>query len=230
MPTSGDTLHCNQSRPIVAFYLADAGIALRGYEVTLLCTDELSFSPEDVHDAEALSEIGEQTFFCYQSEGGAVVVSAALLGETDGLLNSDALFSVEVTAEQTGTGQLIVDQVKLRTLDNQIIDASSENATIEVLCAPSSVELAPVLSILHQNYPNPFNPITEITFDLLSEQHVNLSVYDASGRLIETLLNSILLPGTYHSQWQSNGKPSGVYYSRLATTGSTQTKKMVLLK
>ncbi len=40
---------------------------------------------------------------------------------------------------------------------------------------------------LYQNFPNPFNPSTSIKFDIPKSGNVNVSIYDLTGKLIETL-------------------------------------------
>ena len=42
---------------------------------------------------------------------------------------------------------------------------------------------------LGQNYPNPFNPSTSIDFSIAEPSIVDLSFYDASGRLVRTLVS-----------------------------------------
>ena len=89
--------------------------------------------------------------------------------------------------------------------------------------------------ILSQNYPNPFNPITYISFIMPSIEHANLSIFDAQGKLIITLVNEVVDAGIKEISWNGNnslGKPisSGVYFYRLKTKDNILTKKMVLIK
>ena len=94
---------------------------------------------------------------------------------------------------------------------------------------------------LYQNYPNPFNPVTKITFDIPQSEnsgtmHVNIKVYDVLGGEIKTLVNRDLKPGTYETDWNASGYPSGVYFYRMAAEDLssnsvfTESKKMVLSK
>ncbi len=107
---------------------------------------------------------------------------------------------------------------------------------------PISSELPDNFS-LYQNYPNPFNPETKIKFDIspVGQRHafdVRLSIYDALGREISTLVNEELKPGTYEVSFDGSNYPSGVYFYRLIITGAStplstvfsETKKMILLK
>jgi photosystem II stability/assembly factor-like uncharacterized protein len=88
----------------------------------------------------------------------------------------------------------------------------------------------PKLSSLSQNYPNPFNPTTNIIFDLPKSGFTKISVYDAIGRLITTLLNQDLRAGSYKVDWDASNYPSGVYFYKLEAGDFTETKKMILLK
>lgn len=88
---------------------------------------------------------------------------------------------------------------------------------------------------LYQNYPNPFNPVTKIKFDIpnVGKRHasdVRLTIYDALGREILTLVNEQLIPGTYEAQWDASNYPSGVYFYRLNAGDYSMTNKMILLK
>jgi hypothetical protein len=93
----------------------------------------------------------------------------------------------------------------------------------------------PDATFLSQNFPNPFNPVTTIAFGLKAGGFVNLSVYDAAGRLVVTLINESRPAGQYAAAW--NGKvqngssaASGVYFYRLAAGNYIETRKMILLK
>ncbi|MBE2257115.1 MAG: T9SS type A sorting domain-containing protein [Ignavibacteria bacterium] len=83
---------------------------------------------------------------------------------------------------------------------------------------------------LNQNYPNPFNPETKISFSVFTKGVVNLSVYDISGKLISTLINSELNAGEYEYNFKSNGLPSGMYFYKLKSGNFTETKMMTLIK
>ncbi len=87
---------------------------------------------------------------------------------------------------------------------------------------------------LYQNYPNPFNPSTMISFDIPKSDLVKLSIFDALGREISTLVNEQLQPGTYEVEWNAADYPSGVYFYRLTAgesgQGFSETEKMILIK
>lgn len=88
---------------------------------------------------------------------------------------------------------------------------------------------------LSQNYPNPFNPVTKIVFEIPSNVNskmskVNLSIYDISGKLVETLINSSIESGTYEVQFNASSLASGTYFYKLTAGGFVQTKKMQLIK
>ena len=88
---------------------------------------------------------------------------------------------------------------------------------------------------LSQNRPNPFNPMTSIRYTLPEPGDVRLAVYDATGRLVSTLVDDHRAAGPHVAAWDSktdNGVEvaSGVYFCRLESGGRTLTRKMVLLK
>lgn len=88
---------------------------------------------------------------------------------------------------------------------------------------------------LCQNQPNPFNPVTTITFSLAETARTNLTVYDASGRLVENLLDKEMGAGRHHYQFDAGYLASGVYLYRLEMSPENRvkeviTRRMVLLK
>ena len=88
---------------------------------------------------------------------------------------------------------------------------------------------------LGQNYPNPFNPTTTIPFEIERDGRVRLTIFDARGRRVRTLLDENHGAGVFEEFWDgvdSQGKPvsSGVYFVRLEAAGQRNTRKMVLLK
>jgi len=83
---------------------------------------------------------------------------------------------------------------------------------------------------LYQNYPNPFNPVTKITFDLSKSTYVKISVYDASGRFVENIVNQNLNEGSYTIDYDASQLSSGAYFFQLIAGYYKDTKKMVYIK
>jgi hypothetical protein len=93
----------------------------------------------------------------------------------------------------------------------------------------------PTVAVLDQNHPNPFNPVTTISFFLSFPSNVSLRIYDTSGRLVRTILDTHRVAGRYEERWDGTDDgglevSSGAYFCRLTTGGRTMTKKMVLLR
>ena len=90
--------------------------------------------------------------------------------------------------------------------------------------------------VLAQNSPNPFNPHTTIRFALPQEaQPVRLAIYDASGRVVATLVDGALAAGDHAVEWDGRDDAgravaSGVYSYRLETDDGQLTRRMLLVK
>ncbi|MFZ4723925.1 MAG: T9SS type A sorting domain-containing protein [Paludibacter sp.] len=83
---------------------------------------------------------------------------------------------------------------------------------------------------LWQNYPNPFNCTSNLKFEIGNLSDVKILVYDLKGRLMQTLVNERLQPGTYETTFDGSEYSSGIYFYRLQTESFSETKKFILLK
>ena len=83
---------------------------------------------------------------------------------------------------------------------------------------------------LGQNYPNPFNPSTIISYSVYRSSVVTITLYDAVGREIKTLLRDFKIPGNYKFTFDAEGLASGVYFYKLQAGSFIETKKMVFIK
>ena len=106
----------------------------------------------------------------------------------------------------------------------------------EVSASPAT-DVKPIVyqTRLFQNSPNPFNPETEVRFELATPSHVSVSIFDAAGRRVRTLVDEARPAGVHVLRW--NGRDdghqpvsSGVYFYRMHASGFDATRKMVLLK
>lgn len=73
-------------------------------------------------------------------------------------------------------------------------------------------------------------PSTKIRFDLQKNSFKKLIIYDITGKVIDELINSELLPGAYEITWDATNNSSGVYFYRIETSGFADMKRMVLVK
>ena len=96
---------------------------------------------------------------------------------------------------------------------------------------PVEVEALAVSELaLKQNYPNPFNPATVIKYQIPSEGHVTLKVFDMLGREVQTVVNETEEAGTHEVHFDGSKLSSGIYFYTLESAGLTQTRKMILMK
>ncbi len=85
------------------------------------------------------------------------------------------------------------------------------------------------------NFPNPFNPTTTISFSILDESNVEISIYNMKGQKVKQLINDHLSSGQHTIEWNGtdgNNKSvaSGIYFYKISTGKSSAMKKMLLLK
>ncbi|MCF8412270.1 MAG: T9SS type A sorting domain-containing protein [Melioribacteraceae bacterium] len=88
---------------------------------------------------------------------------------------------------------------------------------------------------LSQNYPNPFNPTTYIKYGIPEAADVNITIYNALGKEVKTLVRKAQDSGFYSVQWDAkdsmgNILPSGIYFYRIQAGDFVDSKKMILLK
>jgi hypothetical protein len=88
----------------------------------------------------------------------------------------------------------------------------------------------PSAFVLHQNYPNPFRDHTTFTIELPSLAHVDLSVYDLSGRQVSQLLSDLLPAGRHDVTWECRGLAGGIYLVRMESGGGVLYRRATLLK
>ncbi len=112
---------------------------------------------------------------------------------------------------------------------------SASSGEVGVQLAVSAVGQVPASFRHRGNYPNPFNPMTNIAFDLPTPAHVTVTIFDASGRLVRTLVNEAMTAGAHEVLW--NGQDgtgravaSGVYFSRVQAGEFDATRRMTLVR
>jgi hypothetical protein len=107
----------------------------------------------------------------------------------------------------------------VKTGPDSVSSASSEQPII-----PRELALFPA-------FPNPFNSSSAVSYQLSAISRVNLSVYDFSGRVVETLVNGYQAPGRHHLVWNARDVAAGEYFIRLSDQrGASVVKPIALVR
>ena len=88
----------------------------------------------------------------------------------------------------------------------------------------------PSVISLSQNYPNPFNSETVINYWLSEANHVEIKIYDLSGRVISTLIDRYQNIGEHLVVFRADGLASGIYVYKIRIGSFEQSRKMILIK
>jgi hypothetical protein len=131
-----------------------------------------------------------------------------------------------------------VDTVRFQVNDGEYM---SNEATVlirveEVTAAMETPGNLPQGFALLPATPNPFNPRTDLRYDLPEPAWVNLKIFDATGRLVRTLIrDEQRTAGRHIATWDGRSDhglalPSGVYLYRMEAGRWNATGKMVMLK
>ena len=91
-------------------------------------------------------------------------------------------------------------------------------------------DFAPVEYTLWQNYPNPFNGMTNIAFVLAEDSAVEITIYDITGRLLDTPLRKTLQKGVHTVTIDLSGYASGILFYELKAGGYRAVHKMALIR
>lgn len=92
----------------------------------------------------------------------------------------------------------------------------------------------PTVLALHQNYPNPVSlsssASSRLTFDLPKTGHVRITLFNALGSELRTVLEGVREAGRHEIALQLTGLPAGTYLVRLSAAGRMITRVMHVVK
>jgi len=143
--------------------------------------------------------------------------------------------------------QIVNDTLYVTPLDtgktNLVLKAADPQADSVKMTIPITIG-APVTSVDDkvtngvpnnfkvQNYPNPFNPSTNIAYTLETDGKVRFEIFDALGRLVETLIDERQKAGTHTINYNASNHnlSSGIYYGRCTVKGSDGSYKLSTVK
>ncbi len=81
---------------------------------------------------------------------------------------------------------------------------------------------------LNHNYPNPIYGNTTISYSIPVQTHVELVIYDNTGRILNTLVNKTQSSGNYEVIWDASDALPGVYFYKINAGPFTDVKRCVV--
>ncbi len=108
-----------------------------------------------------------------------------------------------------------------------VVDDLSLSSTSDVANRPNGI---PKAFGLEQNFPNPFNPTTNIIYDIPTQSHVTLTVFDVLGHEVATIVNEVQAAGRYKAVFDASALASGVYLYRIQVGSFVDSRKMIVVK
>jgi hypothetical protein len=117
------------------------------------------------------------------------------------------------------SGRFIHIEQAFQRLRNNVSSWSRVGAAIAAVFPPTTsnagnVEIPSSPELLVSAFPNPFNPSAVIRWHLPHPAQVRVSVYDVTGRLLDTIFEGAIPAGEHHVTW-SPRIPSGTYLCRI---------------
>jgi hypothetical protein len=85
------------------------------------------------------------------------------------------------------------------------------------------------------NYPNPLRAGTTIRFSLERDENVSLSIYDAQGRAVRSLVSEVMSAGDHPVEWDGKDDagrlvPNGVYHYVLETESGRAAEQVTVVR
>jgi uncharacterized repeat protein (TIGR01451 family) len=170
------------------------------------------------------------------SQGSCSEVGGVVTCQLETVVNS-ASATVEVVGILQDVLLLNIAKVSCAQLDLSPSD-NADSMTTTVQCVPTGLPEPNSEGVglsLGMNRPNPFGPGTTIFFTVDRPKHVTVSVHDAAGRLVTTLVDEVRDTGPHTVEWNGRdaggkGVSSGVYFLRMEAGDKVKSRKVTILR
>ena len=170
-----------------------------------------------VEKGELLTSLSNPVMVLNNVEGNEVFVDLAVFGANEfGISNSGEV----LTLVFEGNADININSANVRNILNGAMKVNFSG----------SIETIPTEFALLQNYPNPFNPSTTISYNLPKQAMVEISVFNALGEKVATLVNELKEAGRYDVELNAAGYSSGIYFYQIKANDFVSVKKMILMK
>jgi hypothetical protein len=157
--------------------------------------------------------------------GDLFIYANALLNDISGLENIEAgsIGNLEIDHNHSLTVCHIRSVCEYLTAPNGTVEihdnapGCNSQEEVEEACLTAVPEVSEFVGRRSSvvSYPNPTSGLTEFLISNFNFQQVNLTVFNAQGQLVATVLDEALPAGEHTITWNTENLPSGIYYYRL---------------
>jgi hypothetical protein len=162
---------------------------------------------------------GAQASHIFWQVAGQVILGTTVSMKGNLLCKTQIVMSTGATLSGRALAQTAV------TLDANVVTSPG---TINNIGADP--QLLPNQFTLEQNFPNPFNPTTNVNYSIAKSGHVRLTVFNAIGNNVATIVNEDKPAGNYSIQINGSNLASGIFFYRLESGNFSAVKKFILIK
>ena len=164
---------------------------------------------------------------------GGDIESSPAIGDVDGDGDYEIVFGTTSGLKVIDIKEEMGDRLSWKLHRGNLERTGSLGMTL--VSNDSEEGLTPSKFHVSSNYPNPFNPSTMIDIETVEASDLIVSIFDATGRLINNLVNEYAEAGRYSVKWNGvdatgSGMPTGVYFIRVQSGLDMHTQKMILIK
>lgn len=199
------------------------------------------------HDGTVYALNGEDgSLYGSYATGGAVMSSPALadldgdgnpdvvVGSTDGILYGiSSTMTSAIWQLDLGTSIKSSPAVGDIDMDDELeIAVGGGNGNVYLICRKGQgIEDNDISYGLYlASFDSPVRGKTSIEYSIPSRSHVNLSLFDLSGRRVRGLVDGMKEAGSHEVTLNTNGLANGIYFCRLSTDYNSTSRKVVLIK
>ncbi len=134
---------------------------------------------------------------------------------------------------------IIQEMIGTKVIKNHVIQAGEaiqiHNPWVSKLKLTRFENVFPYTFSVEQNYPNPFNPTTQIRYGLPKTEKVELTVFNALGQKVKTLIFGFQEAGYHTVTWDGANEAgqsvsSGIYFYKIEAGHFRQVHKMLLVR
>jgi hypothetical protein len=166
-------------------------------------------------------------FLEHRAEGGVVEVDGAVMGTASTLHGSGVVCELRFRLVGQVSELPHLAKADLRSLANRRLERKADPRRFSTDSEPAlSQELT---RVQFDARPNPFSGKTELHYALPSGGRVSVKIYDASGRLVRTLVDEEAGAGRHRAVWEGQGVSPGVYMAILEIGSEREVRKVTLL-